>query len=446
MHMTSVTAAAAPAATGAELVVAPLPPRLPNDASQEEKAAREAIMKERRRIQKAINEQKRGKRDRSEREQLSGAQHRKQAEAEAKRADANRRRQSVSQHRRAAREKKRPRLGESFGSIRQREEQRLLGNSFVFEDQRVRVCEGVAWALVQDGAASGVVPIHDAASFWGPEWASCLAVPVKAGQCGTVLRRAELCVQEKGGSVSSLKLSSAGFAQIEGPQHFHTVQLDDVSTPVMLSPYHVQPWPAIGQEVGWMPSEPQEIATVKYFHNTQDPDFDVDDPEDNSYYVLSRQFYALPAHVEVVAPVGGRVRVGSWVRLREPHPEADPDDGAWGFREPPPAVAAEMLSSVGRTELTPADVERLMFTPQMAVASAHVLVVKSICEDCGQCLELEDTFYASHRDLTPLIPGWEQREPCRFHCTYDHQYLCDHMFDLTHVGECVWACKECDPE
>ena len=60
MHMTSVTAAAAPAATGAELVVPPLPPRLPNDASQEEKAAREAIMKERRRIQKAINEQKRG--------------------------------------------------------------------------------------------------------------------------------------------------------------------------------------------------------------------------------------------------------------------------------------------------------------------------------------------------------------------------------------------------
>ena len=92
--------------------------------------------------------------------------------------------------------------------------------------------------------------------------------------------------------MSSLKLSSAGFAQIEGPQHFHTVQLDDVSTPVMLSPYHVQPWPAIGQEVGWMPSEPQDIATVKYFHNTQDPDFDVDDPEDNSYYVLSRQFYA----------------------------------------------------------------------------------------------------------------------------------------------------------
>ena len=67
------------------------------------------------------------KRDRGERKQVSGAAHRKDAAVEARRHDANRRRNRLNQHRRAAREKAQlPIAGESFGLIRQREEQRLL--------------------------------------------------------------------------------------------------------------------------------------------------------------------------------------------------------------------------------------------------------------------------------------------------------------------------------
>lgn len=104
-------------------------------------------MKERAKKQRAQAEKKR---DRTGREQASGAQHRKKAEAEAQRADANRRRNALSQHRKAAREKavagphKGPGAVRLFvqGQASHDEDMQLLGEQFVMDGQQVRILRG----------------------------------------------------------------------------------------------------------------------------------------------------------------------------------------------------------------------------------------------------------------------------------------------------------------
>ena len=95
-------------------------------------------------------------------------------------------------------------------------QQRLLGKRFLFEPQRVRVCEGAL-----------------------------------AGQCGTVLDRAQLCFQETARRVPSLELDASGRVAITEPRHHHQILLDgsEDEEPVLLSPYAVEPWPGVGQLV-----------------------------------------------------------------------------------------------------------------------------------------------------------------------------------------------------
>ena len=145
------------------------------------------------------------KRDRSGRPEASGAQKRKKGAVEAERRDRNRRLNVINQYRTAARKKKKIPL-DSSQVARTREEKRLLGDNFVHEGQRVRVIEG----------------LH-------------------AGCCGVVLERAVLW--ECGRAVTA----------VVEPEHHHDVLLDedeDEAGPRRISPYQVEPWPRVGQQVG----------------------------------------------------------------------------------------------------------------------------------------------------------------------------------------------------
>ena len=124
---------------------------------------------------------------------------------EAERRDRNRRLNVINQYRTAARKKKKIPL-DSSQVARTREEKRLLGDNFVHEGQRVRVIEG----------------LH-------------------AGCCGVVLERAVLW--ECGRAVTA----------VVEPEHHHDVLLDedeDEAGPRRISPYQVEPWPRVGQQVG----------------------------------------------------------------------------------------------------------------------------------------------------------------------------------------------------
>ena len=149
------------------------------------------------------NRQREDNRDRSSRQQPSGAQNRKHGEAEAVRRDKNRRRNVINYHRQAAQRKAKVPLGTRH-LTRLEEERRLLGEQFVFEGQRVRVTEG--------------------------QHAGCL---------GVVLERAVLW---DGSTVAAIVESA----------HHHSVLLDedeDEAGPRRLSPYIVEPWPRVGQQV-----------------------------------------------------------------------------------------------------------------------------------------------------------------------------------------------------
>ncbi|EOD39612.1 hypothetical protein EMIHUDRAFT_200158 [Emiliania huxleyi CCMP1516] len=413
----------------------PPPPKLSADASEEERTARAAIMKERAKRQRQQHEKNRQPRERSERQYESGAAKRKKAVTEAKKADANRRRQVVSQHRRQAKEKARPPLGESFASIRQREEQRLLGERFLFVPQRVRVSEGEL-----------------------------------AGQCGTMLERGQLCfpdpVPNDPRHIMSLELDASGRVAITEPKHHHQVLLDESEDekPVLLSPYAVEPWPSVGQLVDMhhgsnLEDEPDRamnhLGTVVAFHPWQHWGL-----EGESFYLVKRQTYALPEHVEAMA--GGDVRVGSWVRLLPPHPDARYELGreaiapnAYGQVtrrrfELSETIARRMLERLHLQEpLTTADTHKLLeIVPVTGAEEVYlplpdVHVVLHRCETCSDCLVLESTFLLAYdTDFAPL-DSEDMQNPCRSHCPIDHDYMCKCAREQYSHWECRTGCRDC---
>ena len=154
-------------------------------------------MKERRRIQKAINERERGKRDRSDRQQQSGAQHRKAAQ------------QKKDEHdERCGRERHKNDWLDAFFSqppvghcgVLDKAEGLLLGERFVMQGQRVRVGSG-----------------HE-----------------HAGICGSVVARAELCAR------GQPAFDESGRVVIDTDAKHHTVLLDGRAEPMLLSPYDVR--------------------------------------------------------------------------------------------------------------------------------------------------------------------------------------------------------------
>jgi len=377
----------------------------------------------------AQQKERKDERDRSDRPQASGSQKRNQAQAEARKADANRRRQVVSQHRKAVREKARPRLGESFASIRQREEQRLLGKRFLFEPQRVRVCEGAL-----------------------------------AGQCGTVLDRAQLCFQETARRVTSLELDASGRVAITEPRHHHQILLDgsEDEEPVLLSPYAVEPWPGVGQLVDMhhgsnLENEPDRamnhLGTVVAFHPWQHWGL-----EGESFYLVKRQTFALPEHVEAMA--GGDVCIGSWVRLLPPHPDAhhtlqDRPPGSSmvrGKHEPGEFAARRMLDRLQLqepAELTTTHAHKLLeVLPNTLAEEAYlplldVHVVRDRCAACRDCLVLETTFLLAYdTDFEPLDSN-DMQNPCRSHCPSDHAFMCECARQCCSHWECKYRCRDC---
>jgi len=417
----------------------PPPPKW-KDMTDEQKAERAAIMKERKKKQTAQSEKTR---DRSERKQASGCandkKYGKKAQTEAERADKQRRRSVINYHRKAARAKKKPRL-DSSEVYRIKEEKLLLGDNFVFEGQRVLVTKG--------------------------EYSGCE---------GTVLERAVLYDVTEREAVTA----------IVEPEHHHSVLLDEdelEAGPRRISPHDVEPWPRVGQQVGWLPNVPSQIATVTHFHGGDD---------NGSDYILSRRLYASPATVEAMA--GGPVRVGTWVRLLPPHTEAEHEGE---YTDASDLEAGKLVFSNDSTERLPhepsiEDAQRLLrelklhdvaefnaeqlqelatfpyyhrvagwHAPDMSaqptpdshpeswVASAEFLplrdvyVVRAVCPICGDCLELECVTAAAHDTLEPL--GREsERSPCCAHCNDDHMFKCTHM---GHAGECVYSCAECESD
>lgn len=207
----------------------PPPPRLLADATDEQRAERAATMKERAKRQRALSEKTR---DRSGRQQESGAQHRKKADTKAEKADKQRRRSVINYHRKAARSKGPTPLFVA-GLARRREEEELLGARFVMEDQGVRITGGR-----------------------------------HAGRCGVVVHRALLCEDDERGCqvVRRPKLDAAGGLVITEPYQKHTVLFDKELTGkpdecVEVSPLDIEQWPRAGQLVL---TEEGEAAVVKY--------------------------------------------------------------------------------------------------------------------------------------------------------------------------------------
>ena len=251
-------------------------------------------------------------RDRSGRKQKSGAQHRRES-AELQKQDARQGRAREWHERQERSRKAMDSLAEKARALgpppcfvrhdRYAAEKALLGERFVHEWQRVRVVDP--------------------------------ARPELHGRCGSVVIRARLCEEDEHGHVVSEPPRLDG-RLVLNEKHRHVVLLDDddgnqwgdcqdESLPYKypesipedhvfkLSPYEVEPWPQIGQQVLMYGNEEfdEYTGTVIQFNGDE---FD-------GYYRCARTFYAPADLVECM--MGEELRVGSWVRLLEPHPAAE---------------------------------------------------------------------------------------------------------------------------
>ena len=249
------------------------------DEYERQKAARKMLMAEREKKQKQTREQHR---DRSGRQQVqpSGAAKRKRAgmtaaEKAGRNRENNRTRywQYIARLRAAC-----PPRMLAAGVERRRREEELLGDGFVVDGQRVRV--------------------------------------VSTGACGTVVERAQLCVEQDGQVVQEPEQDGSGALVLPLPEQQHRIHLDGQGEE-RISPLDVTPWPHLGQSVRWF-DETNEVATViELPHNRY---YESDGLQQN-VIVLSRTTYA--AREDVQRYTGGSdLQIGDWARLLPPHPEA----------------------------------------------------------------------------------------------------------------------------
>ena len=167
-----------------------------------------------------------------------------------------------------------------------------------------------------------------------------------AGQCGTVLTRAELCVVE-GRNVTSPTLDASGRVPIVEEKHHHRVQLDGGRRPVLLSPYAVELWPRNGQSVALLPGSPNDVCTVVDYYS-------------EGCFLVSRRVFASREHVEAME--GGMTVAGSWARL---HPDASEvwRDGGEAGPADPTREAAQLLLKEGQKFLEVEHKELLVTVP-----------------------------------------------------------------------------------
>ena len=256
-------------------------------AWEAEKAARALLVKEREKEQQRRREQRR-KRDRSG--QPSGAQKRKKSAAE--QASLNRQR---NRERNRERYKKyvdsvtSGRPGPLFcpGQQRKAAEQKLLGESFADNGQRVRV------------TAQG--KLH--------------------GRCGSVISRAVLCKEDAqhGHVVSQPPKDSEGRLELD-ERHRHQVLLDDEAdgTMVQISPFEVEPWPRIGQlivEPRGLDDDEQLTGRVTRYYEMEPCNGDL-----GGLYKCTRTLYVSRNELETMT--GGPLEENAWVRILDPHPAA----------------------------------------------------------------------------------------------------------------------------
>ena len=189
-----------------------------------------------------------------------------------------------------------------------------------------------------------------------------------AGQCGAVMARSD---------------------------NQHQVRLDQGNT-ARISPDHLEAWPYLGQRISWLEGEDGEVATVvQFLKGYEEPNAN----EEKGLpahrwrvgYKLMRILYAASEHIECVDE--DRMRVGSNVRLLEPHADASLWEG-------------------GSSQFT----------------------IKAICEAC-ESVELEHVFGWYHDMFGSL------ELPADVGCSLDHEYKCAH---LGHKGNCKYMCSTCN--
>ena len=293
-----------------------------------EQATHKVRMQEREKKLKQLREKRRVRepRDRSGRQQPSGAANRKKRAADEKQEFRDirlrewRTRYNAGRAVRdaAAVKARNAALPPLFvrGEMRRIEEMALLGDMFVDNGQHVRV------------TASGELN----------------------GRVGIVLQRAQLCKEDKDRwqVISWPEADSSGKLMLDASQ-YHCLLLDcergELDSDngdqlhehtVQLSPYDVQPWPRIGQRIRQTFSDSgnefDAIGTVTKMYNA------TSSGELNGTYLCSRVLYASNEQVKCMAGGGVGVDVGSWVQLLEPHPcafltpqlfDCTPDEQRW---------------------------------------------------------------------------------------------------------------------
>ena len=345
-----------------------------------------------------------------------------QKKTAAQRYDDQRRRSRENYHKKVkAAQAKGDRILCGWGELRWREEQRLLGERFVVAGQRVRI----------------------------------VGVPELEGQCGTVVVRALLCEESPNRQIVRWPAVDAAGAlvlsELSEPQQQHHVRLDGhAGAPVALWPANIEPWPRAGQLVrgASVPAEvdPDDIVTIVSFtgsvttartlrHGAFWAAIAEQDGCDHasvaaylrhyraflndvsatanhtaaSIYLCSQTIFARRAHVDAVS---GPLRPGALVQLLHPHP--------WCF----------MQADLSRYELSGAQLVREW--GEVAHLGDSLFVLKDMCSECGDGLELERLFCTPHFDASsdgslPMIlePLSEDKDvPPRFTCL-----RCDHFRD-----------------
>ena len=166
-----------------------------------------------------------------------------------------------------------------------KEEQRLLGDNYLWTGQQVAISS----LAVKGGLATG-----------------------------TLVEPAQLCSEDQRGRLdpkSVVPRDASGALRVSEPRHCHLVQLHASGDMVRFPPAHVVPWPRNGARVGYFSGRsPSETGRVVRFSAYGKVDTDALEP---SFYHVARSFYVRRPHVRHMVHnlirIGKPLRVGDWV-------------------------------------------------------------------------------------------------------------------------------------
>jgi len=268
-----------------------------------------------------------------------------------------------------------------------------------------------------------------------------------------------------------LPIGPNGMLEITTPEQHCRVQLASQSEPLLLSPYHLEPYPQtrdLAYDLGgfgvtpdtrmcWM-GEPVDVRHFLAATFTSEADHSYG--AYTGWYRCTRTIYARPEHVvctddaqplrnlfhafdpwylpkvitlacttcEEGCSQRGELHRGTkavFTRLHELSQLCEPPAGGWTGRLRVGARAMLMSPHLWADPDSP--------TPTADDETCNMFIVKAICQ-CGECIELEHTLRLPHDELEP----YRELSECPCH----HLYKCSH---LGHSGSCSFP-EESDDE